>query len=329
MTAKSYIAVDLGGTNVRAALFDGADSAIHKRIKVPTEAAKGAGTVLDNICRAVQEVMPADRDSVGGVGIGVPGPCDPFRGIVLQAPNIPGWENFPVVRRLTNRLQIPVYLGNDANLAALGEWKFGAGQGTSDLVYLTISTGIGGGVVCGGRLLVGLHGLAAELGHVHIIPDGPPCACGGRGHLEAVSAGPAIARRARELLESGKTSPRLLELAGGQAGAITAEHVGIAAGEGDKLALAVFAEAGSYIGLAIADFLVTFNPGVVVLGGGVSQVGEILLGPVRQAAQKYAMNPGYLQDLVITVAKLGDDAGLFGAFALCLEPGPSAEAKPV
>lgn len=272
--------------------------------------------------------MPTDRDSVCGVGIGVPGPCDPFRGIVLQAPNIPGWENFPVVRRLSNQLQIPVHLGNDANLAALGEWKFGAGQGTSDLVYLTISTGIGGGVICGGRLLVGLRGLAAELGHVHVIPDGPLCACGGRGHLEAVSAGPAIARRARELLESGKTSLRLLELAGGKAGALTAEHVGIAAGEGDKLALAVFAEAGSYLGLAIADFLVAFNPGVVVLGGGVSQVGEILLEPVRKAVQKYVMNPGYLQDLQITVAKLGDDAGLFGGFALCIEAGASMEEKP-
>jgi glucokinase len=260
--------------------------------------------------------MPEDPRQVCGVGIGAPGPVDPYRGLLIQGPNLPGWINIPLRDRLAERLKIPVFLGNDANLAALGEWQFGAGRGTDDLIYITISTGIGGGIICGGRLLVGAHGLAGEPGHVTLVPDGPACACGGRGHLEAVASGPAIARRTRELLGRDGGASSLHALCGGDPSRIDAKLVSAAAKQGDTLAFSVFQEAGGYVGRAVADMLTLLNPTMIILGGGVSRAGDLLLDPVRKAVERYVMNPSYLEDLRITTAQLGDDAGLFGGFVL-------------
>jgi glucokinase len=319
MTRDYYIAVDLGGTNIRAALFSATDSAkIIRCAKVATEARRGVDAVLDTICRTVEQVMP-DDGAVRGVGMGAPGPLDPFLGVVIQAPNLPGWINIPARQRLEDRLKLPIRLGNDANLAALGEWKFGAGRGTQDLIYLTISTGIGGGIISGGRLLLGAHGLAGEPGHMTVVPDGPLCGCGGRGHLEAVSSGTAIARRARELLQSTESPSLLRDWAGGDLAKVDARLVGRAASEGDELALLVYREAGTYLGRAVADMLVLFNPGIVVIGGGVARSWDILFDPVRSGAETYVMNASYLKDLRIVPAELGDDAGLYGAFALFLD----------
>jgi glucokinase len=316
MARDYYIAVDLGGTNIRAALFSPDRPVILDRASVLTEAGRGIEAVLDRIHQTILQVMPEDHGPVCGIGIGAPGPVNPHSGLIIQAPNLPGWFNIPVRDRLEERLKIPVHLGNDANLAGLGEWQFGAGQGTNDLIYMTISTGIGGGIISAGRLLVGVRGLAGEPGHVTIVPDGPVCACGGRGHLEAVASGPAIARRARELLGQDGGSSILPSLCGGDLSRIDAKLVSAAAQQGDELARSIFREAGGYIGRAVADMLTLLNPDLIILGGGVSRAGDLLLDPVRQAARDYAMNPSYLENLRITTAQLRDDAGLFGGYVL-------------
>jgi glucokinase len=275
--------------------------------KISTRAA--GQTTYERLAQLIRSVIPATEDVIS-ITVATPGPVDPYAGVIARTPNIPGWEDFPLQQRLEDDFRAPAHLGNDANLAALGEWRFGAGQGHSHLLYLTLSTGIGAGVIVDNRLLLGAHGLAAELGHVTVAPEGPLCGCGQRGHLEAVAAGPAIAAYVRELLAEGNTSVLA------DAPELTARAVGAAALAGDPLAQHVLARAGEMIGMAVADFLAIFNPTIVIFGGGVSFSGEPLLGPLRESLRAHVMDPAYLDDLVITTAALGDDAGLLGALAL-------------
>ena len=231
-------------------------------------------------------------------------------GVIHQCPNIPGWEKLPLVSILEKRFGVPVKLGNDANMAAVGEWRYGAARGHHNIIYLTISTGIGGGVILNDRLVLGAHGLAAELGHVTIDPDGPMCGCGHRGHIEAFASGTAIARYVTEQLAQGVAS-MLSEIANPSGRDIT-----MAAEQGDPLAISALARAGTFIGLALANYLHIFNPSIVILGGGVSKSGNFLLEPLRASLAKHILSPEYLNGLVITTAALGDDAGLMGALAL-------------
>lgn len=304
------IAVDLGGTNLRAAYFP-EDSphpaAVHK---TATRAEEGPEAVLARMVQAVERVLPPRREGLR-IGVGAPGPLDPFRGVVLEAPNLPGWKEVPLRDHLAARFGCPVVIGNDANLAALGEWRHGAGKGSRHLVYLTVSTGIGGGVIVDGRLLLGARGLGAELGHVDVVEGGPVCGCGQRGHLEALAAGPAIARRAKERLAAGEASS--LTALGER---LTARDVSAAAEKGDRLAREVLAEAGATIGRYLASLCHVFNPEVIVIGGGVSQAGRLLFDPMEAALRDHVMHPGYLEGLRLVRAALGDDAGLVGAMVL-------------
>lgn len=319
MTDSVYIGVDVGGTSLRAARFIGQSSIPDAKLKIPTQAGGAAEGVLDRLEQAIREVSP-DLASVAAIGLGIPGPVDPFTGEVINITNIPGWKNLPLQRIMQTRLGRPVFLGNDANLAALGEWKFGAGRGHRDVLYLTVSTGIGGGVVIGNRLLLGARGLAAEVGHLNLDPDGPLCGCGQRGCLEAVAAGPAIARRAAAQLAAGAGANSLLrQLAGADLTSLTTAQIGLAAREGDAFAQSLLAEAGQHIGRALASFLHLLNPSIVILGGGVSLVGDLLLEPVRAALRRHAMDPLYWRDCPVVPAALGDDAGLVGAGALAME----------
>ncbi len=252
----------------------------------------------------------AGEDRVCGIGIAAPGPINPQVGIIYSAPNIPGWEQLPLAQILQERFNVPTRLGNDANLAALGEWRYGAGKGHHHLLYLTISTGIGGGVICDDQLLLGHHGLAAELGHVTVLPDGPLCGCGHRGHLEAVASGTAIARYVAEQLAQGVPSS-LAEFSNP-----TGRDISMAAENGDPLAKASLARAGTFIGYALADYLHIFNPSIIILGGGVSRSGPFLIEPLRTSIAQRIISPEYLHGLVITTAALGDDSGLLGALAL-------------
>jgi glucokinase len=302
-----YIAVDVGGTQIRVAVYPKGEIRPSKQKRIPTQA--GNETPLERLICLITELWPAD-DPVRAIGLAVPGWVSPQQGMIYQAPNIPGWERLALVPILEKQFGIPVKLGNDANMAVVGEWIFGAGQGHHNLIYLTISTGIGGGVICDDRLLLGVHGLAAELGHVTILPDGPLCGCGHRGHLEAVASGTAIAHYVAEQLAQGVPS-MLSEVAHP-----TGRDVFMAAERGDPLAKAALARSGSYIGLGLSNYLHIFNPSIVILGGGVSKSGHFLLEPLRASLAEHILSPEYLQGLVITTAALGDDSGLMGALAL-------------
>ncbi len=308
-----HIAVDAGGTQLRAAICPSDGASPPQISRIPTQ--DGDSTPLERLYQLLDSVWPV-AEPVAAIAVAVPGPTDPYAGIIFTAPNIPGWDDLPLQRLLEERYRVPVAIGNDANLAALGEWKFGAGRGHHHLVYLTVSTGIGGGVICDDRLLLGYHGLAAELGHVTVLADGPVCGCGARGHLEAVSSGTGIANWVREQITSGVPTA----LANIQP--ITAKVVFQAAQAGDPLAHQAFTRAGRYLGIGVANYLHIFNPSAIVFGGGVSRSGELLFAPMRLAMQEVIMTPHYLDGLTITTAELGDEAGLMGALALAKELHP-------
>lgn len=302
-----FIAVDIGGTHIRVAVYENEKITplTHKRVR---SHALEPG-VYGRLALAIESVWPEDGQ-VTAIGLASPGPLDPHTGTILDTPNIPEWTNFPLGDKLSAQFKVPVHLDNDANLACLGEWKYGAGQGHSHVLYLTISTGIGGGVISHDRLLQGYHGLAAELGHVTVDPDGPLCSCGFRGHLEAFASGPAIARYVTEQLEAGVKSTLRADPG------LSARQVAEAAQAGDRLARDAFARAGEHLGIGVANFLHTFDPSIVIFGGGVSQVGDLLFKPFEQSLRARVFHPRYLEKLIITTAALGDDAGLLGALAL-------------
>ena len=301
----SIIALDIGGTHMRAAVFpkDGTKILNHKRIRTYAD----GETSLGRLISLIQEVKPRD-ETIDAIGIAVPGIIDPQKGIILTAPNLPEWVGVPIPQLITKEIGAPTFLGNDANLAALGEWRYGAGRGHHDLLYLTVSTGIGGGVISNDQLLVGAHGLAAELGHITILLNGPMCGCGHRGHLEALASGTAIAAFIAQQLAEGCQSSL--------SGTPDAKAISQAAKSGDKLAKKAFQRAGYYLGLGVANYLMVFNPSIVIFGGGVSNVGNLLFKPMQETLEKSVLSERYLQDLVITTAELGDNTGLYGALAL-------------
>jgi glucokinase len=300
------VAVDIGGTHIRVAVYE-PNSILplnhHRTRSQATEAG-----VYDRLVQAIETVWP--KEKVDAIGIASPGPLDPHTGTILATPNIPDWKNFPLASKLCNHFGVPVHLDNDANMAGLAEWQYGAGKGHQDLVYLTISTGIGGGVISGGHLLQGSHGMGAELGHMIIDADGPMCGCGYHGHVESFSSGPSIARYVNEQIGLGQKSTLHADPD------LNAHQVADAAQQGDALAISAFERAGHYLGIGVANYLAIFDPSILIFGGGVSQVGELLFGPFEDSLRKHTFHPHYLDDLVITKAALGDDAGLLGALAL-------------
>lgn len=275
--------------------------------KIPTLASKPGG--LERLFKVIEDVLPNDRE-ISAIGIGSPGPLDPHTGYLLAPPNNPEWHNFPLAPRVQEHFGVRTFLDNDANLAGLAEYRFGAGQGHRNVLYITVSTGIGAGVVIEDRLLQGFHGLAAELGHSIIDPDGPPCSCGFNGHLESFSSGPAIVKYALAELEAGTKSILKPD------DSLNARDIADAALKGDELAIRAYQRAGEYLGIGVASFLHAFDPSVVIFGGGVSQVGRLLFDPFEASLRRRVFHPRYLEGLVITQAQLGDNAGLLGARAL-------------
>ena len=308
------IAVDIGGTQLRAASYT-PDSLtpLHfaRTTTQPSSPSDLLTTPLERLQALIASIWPAD-DTVNAISVAAPGPTNPYQGIIYEAPNIPGWINIFLSQTLEERFHVPVLLGNDANLAALGEWKFGVGRGHHNLIYLTISTGIGGGVIVDDRLLLGAQGLAAELGHITVMPDGPMCGCGHRGHLEAFSSGTGIANWVKEQISQGVPSSLPKDCP------LTARMVSEAAKQGDHLSIMALERAGSFLGRAIADFLHIFNPTLIILGGGVSKSGPLFLNPLRASLAKGVMNPHYLDNLELAEASFGDQVGLIGALALAV-----------
>ena len=300
------VAVDIGGTHIRVALYEpnSITPVAHQR----TRSRANEPGVYDRLEQAIESIWP--QDGVRAIGIASPGPLDPHTGTILATPNIPEWQNFPLTAKLSQHFNVPAHLDNDANMAGLAEYQYGAGKGHENLVYLTISTGIGGGVISHGCLLQGFHGMGAELGHMTIDPNGPMCGCGKRGHIESFSSGPSIARYVNEQLAAGQKSSLQSQPVAGTV------QIAEAARAGDALAISAFERAGHYLGIAVANYLAIFDPSILIFGGGVSQVGELLFKPFEESLRKHTFHPHYLDNLVITKAALGDDAGLLGALAL-------------
>ncbi|MBC7233454.1 MAG: ROK family protein [Chloroflexi bacterium] len=310
------VGVDLGGTQIRACLADMKGSILCEA-RQPTLAKEGLQPVLQRMKETIAQVLHGISGiEVLGIGVGSPGPLDPRTGVVIAPPNLPGWRNVPLREILSQEFGLPVYVNNDANVAALAEQRFGAGRGCSDIVYLTISTGIGGGVISSGQLLLGAHGLAGEPGHTTVEPAGPRCNCGNVGCLEMMAAGPAIARHALDLMQQGQHSTLWAVVQGGME--LTAEMVGRAAQEGDDVALQAVARAAHYLGIGVLNLIHIFDPDRVILGGGVSKLGSLLFDPVRAWVREHAMTDLQRETPVVPAA-LGDQVGLLGAVAWAMD----------
>ena len=255
---------------------------------------------------------------IASIGVGVPGPIVAGAGMVSVPPIMPGWDKFPIRDWLVEKWHTPVSLSNDAELGALGEWAYGAGRGIENLAYIKVGTGIGAGLLIDGQIYRGATGCAGEIGHITLNPEGPQCSCGNHGCLEAYAGGRAIARKAIEAIRAGKRTT-LAEIQPVQS--ITSREVQAAGRRGDLLSQEIIREAGYYLGTAIASLVNLFNPSMVVIGGGVSQMGDLLLEPIRVEVSKRSLR-STSQAVRISVALLGRRSSGLGAVAqaisLCL-----------
>lgn len=301
------IVVDIGGTQLRAGLYppQGLEPRVFKAIST-----SGEEPALERLFRLIESIWPNDT-TVRRIALAAPGALNPLTGVTYTIPNIPNWNGLHLVELVQNRFNVEVRIGNDANLAALGEWKYGAGIGHHNLIYLTVSTGLGGGIIINDQLMVGANGLAAEVGHTTVLPDGPLCGCGFPGHLEAMSSGTGIANYVKRELAAGRES-----ILTGREEPVSARTIAAAAREGDALSIEAFDQAGKFLGRAIADLLHLFNPTIVILGGSVIKAGELIMAPARRALNASVISPMYLEDFTLTTAKLGDQVVLVGALAL-------------
>lgn len=301
------IGVDLGATRIRAGRLDDDLNLIERR-ETPTLREQGPDSIIERMCDLIRAVWP-DEGHVQGIGVSSVGPLDPVTGVIVAPTNLPGWREVPLGQRLKETFGVPVYVGNDANVAALAEVARGAARGCKHVVYITLSTGLGGGIIVDGRLLLGRDGYAAEVGSMLAIEDGQATT------WELVAAGPAVAQQARDRLEAG-TESLLLGLVDGDLSKIDARIVGQAAAQGDPLALEIVRGAGYTIGLGLTSLLHLFNPEIVVIGGGMSQMGDLLFEPMHAAIREHIIYEGYLKNLRFELAALGDDVALIGGAAL-------------
>lgn len=329
------IGIDLGGTQVRVAVLQGAT--LFSRVDLLTGENPVPDRLLPRIYDAIQKTLDEASirlDQIIGIGISSPGPLDSHIGIVFDPPNLPGWHDVPLRDLFKEHYNLPVFVENDANTAALGEYLFGAGRGSKSMVYITISTGIGGGVILDGKILGGISGTAAELGHITIDRHGDRCNCGNIGCLESIASGTAIARRANEAMAGDSDflswiSERLLHTTtvseqatlpvnkdeSERKNLVDARLVAEAAAKGVPLACEIIRDAAEAIGIGLTNVIHIFNPELIILGGGVTQIGPLLMEPALHIVQERAMKVP--RDAVrIVQAQLGTDVGLVGAGAL-------------
>ena len=307
MATRHYVGIDLGGTNIKGGVVTAEGEVLHFE-SIETEVEGGRDHVLDRIGMLVGKVRDAAslaQDDIAAVGIGSPGPLDTKKGIIHEAPNLPGWINLPLAAETGRRSGYPCFLENDANSAALAEAHVGAGKGTACMIMLTLGTGIGGGIVIGGRVWHGADDIAAELGHVSVKLDGIRCNCGSIGCVEAYASATGVVRRALEALAEGAES--VLEADG-----LTCEQVFKAAAGGDALAQRVARDTATYLGAAIGSLINIFNPDMIVLFGGMTNAGDQLFVPVREEAAKRSFKIGSDRCQIVR-SRLGAEAGVIGA----------------
>ena len=320
---KTHVAgIDIGGTKLATAVADSTGHILSK-VRKPTLAERGpeyALQLLFDMVRETVELAGLEQKSISAIGVSCGGPLDTKTGVVYSPPNLPGWDALPLKAKLESEFGIPVTIENDANASALAEYRFGGGRGYDALLYMTMSTGIGGGIVIDGQIYHGANDSAGEVGHQILLPDGPPCGCGKRGCLEALCSGPAIARRAqaaiRKQIETGKiATTELLTRADGRIETVKSEHVLAAAQTGDALALQLVDETAYYMGWGIANLVNILNPDIVLLGTIAIAAGDLLLNPIRKTVAEFAMvRPA--EAVKIEPAQLGEALGDLAAIAL-------------
>jgi glucokinase len=315
------VGVDIGGTKVAAGLVN-RNGEIKKQIRTPMAANGDASEGLAAVISAIDLLLDHDADArnlIRGIGICAPGPLDPATGIVINPPNVPCWRNFPLAYEVEKVYRVPVKVENDANAAALAEAYWGAGRGYRHIFYAGIGTGIGTGIVFAGRIYNGRTGAAAEGGHMSIDYHGPLCGCGKPGCIEVLAAGPAIARRARAKLTSGKGShSSILDLAKGNIDAVTSEMVGQAYAAGDQLAKQTLQETVQLLSLWLSNIVDLLEPDVIIIGGGVAAMLNPFFGEISTWLSEYCIN-SRCQEIPLLKAHYGADAGIAGGAALCSE----------
>ena len=326
-TERLAVGVDIGGTKVAAGVVDDRGR-VRERLRrdTPTTSPPEVEAVIADV---VADLMR--RHQIVAVGIGAAGFVDAARSSVLFAPHL-AWREEPLRDAVRERVGLPVLVENDANAAAWAEWRFGAARGEDAVVAITLGTGIGGGIVLEGQVYRGRFGIAGEFGHMQVVPGGHRCECGNRGCWEQYASGNALVREAREL--AGANSPvihRLLEMAGGDPASITGPLVTRAAQDGDPAAVELLAEVGDWLGVGIANLAAALDPAVFVIGGGVSDAGELLVGPARAAFGRTLTGRGFRPQARVLLARLGNEAGMIGAAALArglLASPPSSRVRP-
>jgi glucokinase len=313
------VAIDLGGSKIAAAIISPKYKILAREYH-PTLASQGVDSVINRIASAVEQITAATGTALSqtcGISIAAAGAIDQKRGMVTLSPNLPGWRDVPLSGIIQERLRSQIWLINDANAAALGEHYLGAGRGAKNLIYLTVGTGIGGAIIIEGRLYTGVCGSAGEIGHMTIDTNGPRCECGNVGCLETLASGKAIAREAVRRIGSGER-PSLAELVNGKIADITAREVAIAARQGDPLAGSIINNAAAYLGVGMVNLVNIFNPEIIIVGGGVAGMGDLLLNPARQVVRERAF-PVSSAAVRIVTTELGHDAGLLGATRLAFK----------
>jgi glucokinase len=322
------IGIDVGGTKIAGGLVT-PNGRLTSSVTVPSRGGDGFeasfGQVLHVIERLIRQA--GGKDKLQGIGLCVPGPLDTRKGVILNAPNLPGWRKVPIAVTVSNRFGLPVKIENDANAAGLAEVLFGAAVGYRHVFYVTVSTGIGTGIIVSRRVYHGKHGAAGEGGHVSIDFQSPyRCTCGALGHIEALASGPAMARRARVRLEQEHAAAsRLRDLARGNPSRITPEMIERAARAGDAVSRSIIEETGFYLGVWLAGMITLLDPEAIVIGGGVSRIGRPLFRTIRKTILRYTLNPALAANTPLVPAKLQKLVGVYGSASLFMPAGEAAE----
>ncbi len=312
--------VDIGATSIDIVLSDFSRNVIsrHSEEAIVRE---GPQPILKKVCDGIHAMILENNykvDQLTGIGIGVPGPVDFSSGTLLSPPIMPGWDRFPIIATMQKSFPLAnIVVDNDVNLMALGEVTHGAAKNINNLIFIKIGTGIGAGIISFGKIYRGSNGCAGDVGHICVEKNGPICSCGNAGCLEAVAAGPAIAERGKKVALSGD-SPILKKYLDNNNGLIKAEHVGDAAREGDPAAIEIIRTSGELIGDVLASLVNFFNPGMIVIGGGVSNIGNLLLSSIRQGVLNRSL-PLATRDLQIVFSSIGPEAGVTGAVSMAIE----------
>ena len=306
------IGIDIGGTKVAGGVVD-ADGRVLTRARRDTPHRSTSPRVVEDTIVSVVDELLEGRSDIAAVGIGAAGVVAADRATVVFAPHL-SWRNEPLRAALRDRVKVPIFVDNDANAAVWAEHRFGAGRGESHLVMVNLGTGIGGGIVLGGRVIRGRYGIAGEFGHMQVVPDGIRCECGNKGCWEQYASGNALVREARGLMSAGSpVVSDLFDRVQGRPEDLTGPLVTEAARDGDQLARELLAEVGRWLGIGMADLAAALDPGTFVVGGGVSAAGDLLLDPAREAFRRQLTGRGYRPEAAIVAAQLGNEAGLVGA----------------